>query len=173
MPSFKQLPPGPIYVHCAIQNSKLNDMCLPPSINQSTPALVSSISPQSSSDLDTDQGDIIDKTIKQAAQSVNQLLLKTSTCNPISSLTQNLLPTQQYFKQRDNLQLKTKTHSLKRNTQPIHTHQSVSLKNSITHSNTSFKQAKQNQNEHRHVITLTDTTKQNSTGIKPQWLMQI
>ena len=55
----------------------------------STPALVSSILPQSSSDLDTDQGDIIDEILKQVAQSVNQMLLKTSTGNPTSSLTQN------------------------------------------------------------------------------------
>ena len=40
-------------------------------MNQSTPALVSPILPQSSSDLDTDQGDIIDETIKQVVQSVN------------------------------------------------------------------------------------------------------
>ena len=89
MPSIRQPPPGPICVHGAIQNSKLNGMCLPPPANQSTPASVSSISPQSSSDLDIDQGDIIDETIKQVAQSVNQMLLKTSTGNPISTLTQN------------------------------------------------------------------------------------
>ena len=58
-------------MHGAIQNSKLNGMCLQPPVNQSTPASINSISPQSNSDLDMDQGDIIDKTIKQAAQSVN------------------------------------------------------------------------------------------------------
>ena len=74
---------------CAIQNSKANGICLPPPINQSTPALVSLVSPQSSSDLDTDQGDIIDETIKWVAQSVNQMLLKKSTGNPTSNLSQN------------------------------------------------------------------------------------
>ena len=64
-------------------------MCLTPPVNQSTPALVSSISPQSSSDLDTDQGDLMEETIKQVAQSLHQMLLKISTGNPISSLTQN------------------------------------------------------------------------------------
>ena len=38
MPSIRQPPPGPIYVHGAIQNSKVNGMCLPPFVNQSTPA---------------------------------------------------------------------------------------------------------------------------------------
>ena len=65
-------------------------MCLPLPVNQSTPALVSSISQQSSSDLDTDQGVIIDETIKQVIQSVNQMLLKTNTSNPISNLTPNI-----------------------------------------------------------------------------------
>ena len=75
MPSIIQPPPGPIHVHGAVQNSKINGICLPQPINQSTPVLVSSISPQSSSDLDTDQSDIIDNTIKQVARSVNQMLL--------------------------------------------------------------------------------------------------
>ena len=58
-------------------------------VNQSAPVSISSILPQSSSDIDTDLGNIIEKTIKQVTQSVNQALLKTSTGNPISSLTQN------------------------------------------------------------------------------------
>ena len=89
MPSIRKPPPGPIHVHGAVQNSKINGSCLPPPINQSTPMSVSSILPKSSSDLDTDQGDITDETIKQVAQSVNQMLLKTSTDNPTSNLTQN------------------------------------------------------------------------------------
>ena len=78
-----------------------------------------------------DQGDIIDETIQQVAQSVNQMLLKTSMSNPISSLTQNDSP-------HDNI-----TQSIcdptpsdiysKTNTQPIHTHRPVSPKNSISH----------------------------------------
>ena len=87
MPSIRKPSPGSICVHGAIQNLKVNGMCLPAPIHQSTPASVNSISPQSTSDLDTDQGDIKDETIKQAAQSINQTLLKTSTSNPISSLT--------------------------------------------------------------------------------------
>ena len=75
-------------VHGVIQNSKLNGTYLPPPVNQSTPALVSCILLQSSSDLDMDRGDIIDGTVKEVSQSVNQMLLKTSTNNPINSLTQ-------------------------------------------------------------------------------------
>ena len=43
--------------------------------------------PHSSSDLDTDQAAIIDETIKQVAQSVNQMLLKTSTGKYTSNIT--------------------------------------------------------------------------------------
>ena len=38
MPSIRQPPQGPIHVHGAIQNPKVNGMCLPPPVNQSTPA---------------------------------------------------------------------------------------------------------------------------------------
>ena len=71
----------------AAQNSNLNGICPPPPINQSTAVLVSSILLQSSSDLDTDQGEIIDETIKQVAQSGNQMLLKTTMGNSTSNLT--------------------------------------------------------------------------------------
>ena len=56
-------------------------------MNQCTPAWVSSVLPQSSSDLDTDQGEIIDETMKQGAQSINQMLLKTTAGNVTSNLT--------------------------------------------------------------------------------------
>ena len=76
---------------CAWCNSKfkLNGMCLPPHVIQGTPASANSILPQSSSDLDTDQDDIKDEKICQVAQSVKQMLLKTSTGNSVSTLTQN------------------------------------------------------------------------------------
>ena len=79
-------------MHGAVQNSKINGIFLLPPINQSTPALVSSLLPQSSSDLDTDQGDIIDETIKQVTQSINQMLLKTSTGNSTSNITPSHSP---------------------------------------------------------------------------------
>ena len=56
-------------------------MCLPPPVNQSIPALISSFLPQSSSYVDMNQGNIIEETIKQIAQSINQMLLKASTTN--------------------------------------------------------------------------------------------
>ena len=88
MPSIRQ-PPQSQYM-CMMQfkiKKKVNGICLPPPINQSTPALVSSMLPQSSSDLDTDQGEFIDETIKEVAQSVNQMLLMSTTGNPTSNLT--------------------------------------------------------------------------------------
>ena len=50
-PSIRQPSPGQIHVHGAVQNSKINGKYLPPPMNQSTPASVSSISPQSSSEI--------------------------------------------------------------------------------------------------------------------------
>ena len=135
--------PGPICVHGAIQNSKVNGICLPPPVNQSTPASGSFISPQSSSDLDTDQGDVIDETIKQVAQLVNQMLLKTSTSNPINNLTQNDPPhdnitNRQSICNPNPSDIHSQTH-----TQPIQTYRPTSPKNSITHPATNFEQAKQ------------------------------
>ena len=37
-------------------------------------------------DLDTDQDEIIDETLKQVAHTVNQILLKTTTGSPTSNL---------------------------------------------------------------------------------------
>ena len=54
-----------MHVYGAIWNSKVNGIFLPPPINQGTPELVSYILPQSSSDLDTEWGNMIDETIKQ------------------------------------------------------------------------------------------------------------
>ena len=159
---------------CTWCNSKfkVNGICLPPLVSQSNPVLVSSILLQSSSDLDTDQGVIIDKTIKQVAQSVNQMMLKTSTSNHINSLAQNDPP-------HDNITNRQSVHDSnpsdvhsQTNTKPIHTHRPILPKNRITHPATNFKQAKQIIMK-TCIITLSHTTEQNSTGIKPPWLMQI
>ena len=89
--TFPPLDSNPRPNMCAWCNSKFRHLwnLSPTPINQSTPALVSSVSPQSSSHLATDQDDIIDETIRQIAQSVNQMLLKTSTGNHTSNLTPN------------------------------------------------------------------------------------
>ena len=105
--------------------------------------MVSSISSQSSSDLDTDQGDIIDKTIKQVAQSVSQKLLKTSTGNPTSNLTKNNLPHDRIPNRQSILDPNPSDVHTQTKTEPTHTYRPASPKNSVTHPVTIFKQAKQ------------------------------
>ena len=142
MPSITQPPLGPIYVHGAVQNSKVNGICLPTSINESTSALVSSISPQSSSDFDTHQGEIIDKT-KQVAQSVNQMLLKTTTGNPTSNLTLSNSSQDRTPDRKSILILNPSDIHTQTKTQPTHTYRPISPENSITNPVTGFKQTKQ------------------------------
>ena len=55
-PSKSQPPQLPICVHSTVQNLEKKNICLPLPISQSIPALVSTILPQSRSNLDTDQG---------------------------------------------------------------------------------------------------------------------
>ena len=143
--------PGPICVHGAIQNSKLNNMCIPQPVYQSTPASISTILQQPNSGSDMDQGDIIDETIKQAGQSVNQTLLKISTGNSIGILTQN-------DPLHDNITNVQSTHDShpSANKQPSHTQQPVSPINSITHPDTRFEQAK-------HIIMNIDTLSHSPT----------
>ena len=64
MPPIRQPPPSPTCVYGAILDPEATDSCLPPAISQSTPASISSISPRSRLNLDTDHGDMIDETIK-------------------------------------------------------------------------------------------------------------
>ena len=90
-PLHKTATPGLIHVHSTYIKFR-KKICLPPPINQSTPASVSTISPQFSSYLDTDQGEIIDETLKQFLQTVNQILLKTTTGNPASNLDSSGTP---------------------------------------------------------------------------------
>ena len=115
---------------------------MPPNTYKSKYSSVSSILPQSSSDLGTDQGDIIDEAIKQVALLVNQMLLKTSTGNPTSNLTQNDLPhnkiqNSQFSTQTQVTFIQKQTHNHFRPTDQPH------LKTVITHPVTNFEQAKQ------------------------------
>ena len=64
MPTIKQPSSGPTGVQNINNNSTPTVDSLPPTMCQSTPEASSSISVQSSSKLYTDQGDMIDKTIK-------------------------------------------------------------------------------------------------------------
>ena len=88
-PPIRQPPSGPTCVHDAIQKSKVANICLPPPVSQSTPASISSISPQSSSDLDTDHGDIIDETIKKVTQSINQTLCASNIGGSTTNIASN------------------------------------------------------------------------------------
>ena len=104
---------------------------------------VNSILPQSSSDIDTDQSDIIDETIKQVAQSVNQTLLKTSTGNPTSNLTLNDSPHDRIPSRQSVLVPNPSDIHIQTNIQPAHTYRPASSINNITHSVTNFEQAEQ------------------------------
>ena len=95
-------------------------MCLSLPINQSTPALVSTTLSQSSSDLDTDWGEIIDETLKQVAQTVKQMLLKTTTGSPASNLDSSETP---YINTSGRQSAPTP------NTSDIHRHTTISPKN--------------------------------------------
>ena len=81
MSPIRQPSPGPTHVQCVIQNPKATNYCLLPPISQSIPASFSSISPQSSSDLVTDHGDMIDKTIKHVTHIINEILLTSNVSN--------------------------------------------------------------------------------------------
>ena len=78
IPLIRWPSPDPTSVHSAIQNPKATNTCLPLPINQSTPASIIFISPQSSSDLDTDHRDVMDETIKHIMQTMIQTLLTSN-----------------------------------------------------------------------------------------------
>ena len=81
---IKQPSPGPTHVQSVMDNwTTINDG-LPPPIHQSTQEANSSIQTQSSSDFDTDQGDMINKTIKQVTHKLYQIILApdVGTSNP-------------------------------------------------------------------------------------------
>ena len=89
---IRQPSPCPTHVHGATQNTKATINYLPQPVSQSTQASISSISPQSSSDLDTDHGDMIDETIKQVRHTINQTLL-TSNANILAQIKSPTTPT--------------------------------------------------------------------------------
>ena len=79
----------PTHVHGAIQNPKATNFHFPAPIRQSTPASISSISPQSNSDLDTDHGDVIDEAIKHVTRTINQTLLTSNVGNTSTNKSSN------------------------------------------------------------------------------------
>ena len=90
-PSIRQLPPGPICAQSTVQTLDKN-LCLPLPISQSTSASFSTISPKSNSDLDTDQGEIINATPRKVVQTFSQTLLRTTAGSPTSNLDSNNVP---------------------------------------------------------------------------------
>ena len=76
--TIRQPYPGPTHEHSATQNLKSTNH-LPTPLGQSTPASISPVSPQSSLELDTDHGDMIDETIKHMKQTLNQTLIRGDT----------------------------------------------------------------------------------------------
>ena len=82
-PSIRPLSPGPVCVQNTVQTLDNKNISLLPPINQSTPALVTTISHKSSSDLDTDQNEALDETLRKVEQTFNQALL------PITGGTSN------------------------------------------------------------------------------------
>ena len=66
MPFIRQSLQNPICMHGTIQISNIPGIFLPPPIHGSTPACIIINLPQSSSDLETDQGDIKDESFKVA-----------------------------------------------------------------------------------------------------------
>ena len=81
MPPIRQPSPGPTSMHATTQNPKATNNCIPAPVNQSSPASISPISPQSRSDLGTDHGDMIDETIKHVTQTIEQTLLTSNVSN--------------------------------------------------------------------------------------------
>ena len=86
---IRQPSPCQTHVHGANKNPKATNNCLPLPIIQSTPASITSISPQSSSDPDTDHGDMIDDTIKHVTPTINQTLMTSNVSNTCTNKTSN------------------------------------------------------------------------------------
>ena len=149
--SSRQPSPGPIHVHCTVQNlKKYIGICLPLPLNKTTPASVSIISPKSSSDIDTDQDEIIDETPKSV---VHQMLLKTTTSSPTSIL--NLHDTlHDKTPERKSVPALNPSDLHKHTTaSPNHSYRPDSLENWLTHPTTNFEQTKHTINGHRCFIT--------------------
>ena len=86
------LPSGLVHVQTTVHTLDKKNLSLPPLIKQSTPALVTTISPKSSSNLDTDQGKALDETPRKVVQMFNQTLLMTIGGTPNSNIGSNNEP---------------------------------------------------------------------------------
>ena len=64
---------GLTHVQNTVQIFKTTNLSLPPLIDQSAPALVTTISAKSSSDVNTDQGEALDEILRKVAQTLTRL----------------------------------------------------------------------------------------------------
>ena len=71
IPSITPPPPGPVHIQSMVQTLDKKNLNLPPPINQSTQALVTTVSPKFSSELDTDQGEAIDEALRKVMKIFN------------------------------------------------------------------------------------------------------
>ena len=87
MPHIRQPSPGPTHVQSINYNLTPTNDSLPPPIHQSTLEAIGLISAQSISEMDTDQGDMIDETIKYVMHKLNKTILTPDTSITNSEMT--------------------------------------------------------------------------------------
>ena len=75
-------PPGLVNVQNTVQTFENKNISLPLLFDHSAPAPVTTISPYSSSDLDTHQAEAVEETLSKVAQMFNQTLLTTTGGTP-------------------------------------------------------------------------------------------
>ena len=98
---------------------------------------------QYTSDLDTDQGEIIDETTKQVVQTVNQTLLQTTTDSPTSNLDSSNTSHDNTPDRQSAPALNTNDIHKHTTTSPTHTYRPNSSKHMLTHFVTNFEETKQ------------------------------
>ena len=142
-PSIRQSAPGPIHAQSTVQNLEKN-IWLPLPISESIPALVSTILPQCISDLDTDQGEIINEILQNIAQTLNQMLLMTTTGNPTNNLDSNKILHDNTLDRQSAPTLNASDVQKQTITSTKDTYKSNSSKHIHTNSITNFEKKKQN-----------------------------
>ena len=88
-PSIRPLPQGLVHVQNTVQVSNNKNLSLSPPIDQCIPTPATIISSKSSSDLDTNQGEAVDETLRKVAQMFYQTLLTTIGSIPNSNTGSN------------------------------------------------------------------------------------
>ena len=84
--SIRPLPPGPVCVQSTVQTlDKKKPQSTATNQPKYPPALVTAISPKSSSNLDTDQDEAVNKTLRKVVKTFHQTLLMTIGGTPNSN----------------------------------------------------------------------------------------